>query len=102
MIWWHLFLWIAFGFYTLVKTIQYVHEAHYYDRGRYRVSVSRGLKGAFFEDQSHFTLYDIIRLPFILPSIVIGTAILLLREGIWQFFPFLRKIFGFKLFKFKK
>jgi hypothetical protein len=64
----------------------------------------RGMKWTFFDEYegTHFTLYDLLRMIFFLPGIVLGIVFMLTRAGAINFFPFLRKIFGLKLFRIEK
>jgi hypothetical protein len=94
---------VAYAIYALIQTFHFVNNAYRYQyKQKRRLSVRAALKGTFWDDEDYFTLYDIIRLVFIIPPIIAGFFILLLIEGAYNIFPFLRKILGFKLFRIEK
>lgn len=106
MTWWVLLAWIVYFIYTFIKIWKLVDEAHCYkviNKERVDcISIRQGLKEVYFYRQKYFTLWDIVRMIVNIPAIVLASALLLLKTGVWQFFPFLRKVFGFKLFRIEK
>lgn len=106
MTWWILLIWIVFFVYTFIKIWRLVDEAHTYrvvnQKRQEVISIRIALKEVYFYGQKYFTLWDIVRMFFNIPAIVLATALLLLKVGIWEFFPFFRKVFGFKLFRISK
>lgn len=100
-------IWIATFAYTIFvifKMSQFIRESHVYnkEKHRYDLKIREGLKETFFENETHFTLYDIFRMAFIIIPIVVGLFVLLLKAGAWNLFPLLRKILGIKLFRIEK
>lgn len=103
MIWWHLLLFVVYSGMTIFMAVRLFSNSHYYvGNGVNDISISRGMKDTFYHRQKHFTLYDLLRTIFFIPAILIGFVILFSKAGIQNLFPFLKKIFGIKLFAFKE
>lgn len=107
MTWWALLLWIVYFLYTFRAIWVLIYESHLHIRegNQYKdvISFRAGFMETFFDpDEEYFRLWDLVRVAFSLPAIILALLLLLLKHGIWQFFPFLRSVFGFKLFKLKK
>jgi hypothetical protein len=65
--------------------------------------VGLGVRAVFFDDdEEYFRLWDIVVIAFGSVGIALAFAYLLVKGGALEFLPFLRKIFGFKLFRIRR
>jgi hypothetical protein len=65
--------------------------------------VGRGIRAVFFaDDEEYFRLWDIVVIAFGSLGIAFSILYLLAKGGALEFLPFLRRIFGFKLFRIRR
>lgn len=95
---------------TLSKEHVAAHPEKYpngYPVGIYRKTrlefLGYGIREVFFDDnEEYFRLWDIVVVVFYSPAIAMSFIYLLMKAGALEFFPFLRRIFGVKLFRIRK
>lgn len=95
LVWWIEVLIVAAFGYGIFATWRIVAES----KGELQ-RIGIGIRESFFpKKRKYFVFYDIFRMVFFFPAIVIAVFIMLLRAGALEFIPFFKRIFGFKLFK---
>ncbi|MNQ66120.1 hypothetical protein D3C85_806020 [compost metagenome] len=77
-------------------------EHDWYNKTRLQF-LGYGIREEFFDTkEEYFRLWDIVVFAFYLPALAMAFVYLLMKAGALEFMPFLRRVFGFKLFRIRK
>lgn len=120
--WWYIVALVIYTIMNIVRSFKIVNESELdrnyvaanpdkypngYPMGMYGKTrlqfYGYGLREVFFDTkEEYFRLWDIVVFVFYVPAIIMSFVYLLMKAGALEFMPFLRRVFGFKLFRIRK